>query len=246
MGIMNTKLPSTKPFYASRTKERGNALIYVLIAIALFAALSFTLGRQMQGSGDSAMTEDRAELYATQIIAYAAQAKSAIDQMKFSGTQIASLNLTRPGAAGFETGSPIHKLYHPQGGGLAPGRLPEGATSQTNNDPPAGWYLGMFNNVEWSRTGAADVILTAHQIDALICGIINEKITGSRTIPTLSGAEIKEILIDEDEYSAGTNSDFTTDASGTPVCAECDKKASLCVRGSGQNNYAFYTVLADR
>ena len=60
----------------ARALERGNAMIYVLIAIALFAALSFTLARQGDDGEASDMSDARAELYATDMISYAAQAKA--------------------------------------------------------------------------------------------------------------------------------------------------------------------------
>ena len=81
----------------NKEQESGNALIYVLIAIALFAALSFTLARQSDTGEAGTLSDERAELYATQIISYAAQTKSALDQMLFIGTDIDDLDFIAPG-----------------------------------------------------------------------------------------------------------------------------------------------------
>lgn len=224
--------------------EKGNALIYVLIAIGLFAALSFTLSRQTStGSGEQIDT-DRQQLYATQMISTASQLKSAIDQMLFSGSSIADLNFTLPGDTNFETGSHIHKVYHPLGGGITPPQLASYAIDQTDTDPVAGWYMGSFNNIDWTESAGNDVILVAYQIPETMCGLINEKITGNTTIPALVSASLREVFIDGSIYS-GANSELTTSTSGD-ICEECNNMASLCVSNPSGSMYAFYTVVADQ
>lgn len=227
-----------------RESQSGNALIYVLVAIALFAALSFTLSRQTDTGEAGALSNDKAELYATQLINYAAQAKSAVDQMMFTGTTINQLDFTLPTGAGFNAGSPIHKVYHPAGGGLLPGRIPDEVQTSEVADPVSGWYLGRFNNVEWTASASDDVILVAYQINKAVCEKINEKVAGISGIPVL-GDSIKEVMIDDSLY-AGTNVDFTTDPTGTPICATCHKQSSLCVQNQGLNAYGFYTIIADQ
>jgi len=234
--------------------ERGNALIYVLIAIALFAALGFTLSRQTDTSEIGSLDDEKAELYATQVISYAAQARQVIDQMVFTAaTDASEIDFTTPNDVTFDTGTLIHKIYHPQGGGLNPGTLPPQAISEVTTDPDPGWYLGRFNNVDWTplaagNTAAAggleapfeEVILTAFQISEQVCGLINEKINGSTAIPT-STASLRTILIDESLHS-GTNVEFTTGTGN--ICPACENQGSLCIQEGGI--YAFYTILADQ
>ena len=224
-----------------RSKEHGNALIYVLIAIALFAALSFTLGRQSDTSEVGSLDDERAQLYASQLISYATQTKSAVDQMLFtSASDIDDLDFMAPTDANFETAPVIHKVYHPQGGGLIPGKLPAQVVAQVTNDPEPGWYLGRFNNIEWTATGSNDVILVAYQITEQACGLINEKINGSTAIPTMTGS-IRNTMID-DALHGGTNVELTTD--GGDICSACENIGSLCVQEGGI--YGFYTVIADQ
>ncbi len=226
-------------------RERGNALLYVLIAIALFAALSMTLGRQTDTSEAGALSNQKAEMYATQLMAYAAQAKSSVDQMLFSGTGIGDLDFALPNQAAFN--SPSNRLdlvYHPDGGGLNPGRLPPEAIAQNTTDPAAGWYMGRFNNVEWTPSTATDVLLVAYQIKKAVCEKINAKITGSAAIPVLTDS-IADIMID-DIFHSGVNVDFMTDPLGTPVCADCHKKSSLCVEDQATGRYGFYSLIEGR
>lgn len=225
-----------------RQKESGNALVYVLIAIVLFAALSFTLGRQSNTDEAGNLSDGKADLYATQIISYSVQAKSVIDQMMFTGTTIDQMDFTLPNGAGFNTAPHIHKIYHPEGGGLAPGRLAAEAVTQSTTDPVAGWYLGRFNNVDWTATAGQDVILVAYQISKAVCEKINKHVNGSTTIPVLSDS-IKETMID-DTFHTGTNVDLTTGTGN--ICPECEKVTSLCVQNQTQDAYGFYVLLADQ
>ena len=227
--------------FMDRVQERGNALIYVLIAIALFAALSFTLSRQTDTSEAGTLSQEKAELYATQLISYAAQARSAIDQMLFTAaSDIDQLDFTAPTDAGFDTGTLIHKVYHPQGGGLLPGKIPTEAITQITNDPEPGWYLGRFNNIEWTASAAEEVVLIAYQINETVCGLINKKINGSTAIPTMT-TSIRNTLID-DSLHGGTNVELTTDA--PDICPDCKNIGYLCVKEGGI--YGFYTILADQ
>lgn len=225
-------------------KESGNALIYVLIAIVLFAALSMTLARQTDTSEVGTLDEERAELYATQLISYAAQAKSAVDQMLFSGSRIDDLDFTLPTDVNFDTGTVIHKVYHPQGGGLTPGKLPP-AMEETTGIVVAGWYMGRFNNVEWTDTAAQEVILSAIKISQPVCEKINQKITGSTAIPALTGGAARDYFVD-DSFHAGANADLTTDPAGAPLCAECHNMTSLCVSNVSGQALTFYTIIADQ
>lgn len=226
-----------------RRAEHGNALIYVLIAVALFAALSFTLGRQTDSDEVGSLDDGRAELFATQLISYAAQSASVIDQMLITGSEIDDLDFTLPTAAGFNTAPHIHKVYHPAGGGLNPGRIPEAATTNAITDPAAGWYLGRFNNVEWTPSASHDVVLVAYQIAEPICAKINEHITGSTAIPVMTDS-IRETMIDDALYT-GSNIDLTTDNAGD-ICPDCDRVPSLCVQNQATSAYGFYSILADQ
>lgn len=215
--------------------EKGNALIYVLIAIALFAALGFTLSRQSRNGDVSEIDDAKAELFATQLITYSAQAKSVIDQMNFTGSDIDDYDFMMPGEAGFNTAPLINKVYHPQGGGLTPANLPEKAIHQISATIVAGWYMGRFNNVEWTKTSGTDIILTAYQIAKPVCEKINLKITGSKTIPALRG-DMDDHLLD-----SSTNNDLTVAA-----CSACEGYMSLCVSNDSRSAFSYYTVLIDR
>lgn len=218
-----------------KSSEHGNALIYVLVAIALFAALGFTLARQNQGADTKKIDKANIELFATEIIGYATQVRSVIDQMSFTGTDIDDYDFTEPGEAGFNNGSPIHKIYHPQGGGLSLATLPEKAINEVSSSPAAGWYLGRYNNIEWTASTNTEILLSAYQITQAVCSSINEKITGSDDIPSVSG-DLEDYFTDE-----GSDSELTESA-----CPPCEGYSMLCVSDDSSSMYAFYATMAER
>ena len=174
---MNIRLYKDPELRASALS--GNALIYVLIAIALFGALSFTLSRQTANNQEAVtMAAEEVELSAVRVLTYSAQVENVINQMLFIGSQYDDLDFVRPGEASFDTQPLSDKVFHPSGGGLTGKALESKVVAQIDNNPPAGWYLGRFNNVEWSDTSEEDVILVAHQIRQDICSYINGTLTG--------------------------------------------------------------------
>ncbi len=215
--------------------ESGNALIYVLIAIVLFAALGFSLSRQTGGSNTKEIDQGKATLYSADIITYSTQAKSVLDQMMFTGTDFNEFDFVLPSEAAFNTPPHIHKVFHPQGGGLVPANLAVEAINQNDVVTPSGWYIGLFNNVEWTKSTGTDVMITAHQIAQKVCEEINLAITGSTTIPVLGG--------DLDDYLVDTATDNDLDIAD---CAGCEGYLSLCVSNAGADTFSYYSVVAER
>ncbi len=213
--------------------QGGNAVVIILIAVALFAALTFTLSRSVQDGESNELTRAQTEIYASQLMSYAAEVESAISQMLYSGAEIDDLDFVLPDDTDFETGSDIYKVFHPDGGGVNLKRLPEGVIAQVSATTPADWYLDRFNNVEWTPTTKMDVILTAHQIAKSTCEEINKVITGSRTIPALNDS-LSNILV-----AGNAESDLDETA-----CSDCEGYASLCVSNVSVNAWSFYTIVA--
>lgn len=232
---MKTAIKTTE-----KTKEAGNAMIYVLVIIALFAALSFILARQGDTSETNIIPQEKIELYATSILQTSAQLKNALDQMTYTGTDIDEMDFKLPSDANYDVGSNIHKVFHPEGGGVILPQLPVEAIEEFNTDPAPGWYLGRFNNVEWTPSTNNDVILTAHQLNKAVCEKINEKLTGSTAIPALNG-DINETLIDVAFHSNGPNIDLDTGE-----CAACEGYSQLCVVNNVTTMYSYYSIAAQQ
>lgn len=214
--------------------EKGNVLVYVLLAVILFGALGFTLSRQTQNSGISGLKTGKMEFYATQILDYSSQAKSVIDQMIITGSSLNNMDLTMPGETGFDTGEHIDQVFHPLGGGLEMKSLPESITLSSEPED-SGWYMSSSINVEWTNSDATDLILTAYQIKKPLCALLNKKITGSENIPILSGSMMNYFIDSKSNNSLDTDS-----------CPDCEGYGTLCVSNSKETSYSFYSILAAR
>ncbi len=216
------------------SNESGNVLAYILIAVVLFGALGFALSRQTRNAGTAELDAARLEFFASEVIGYSVHAKSVIDQMLITGSSINDLDFTVPGDSDFNIHPHGNKVYHPQGGGLDAKRLDEDITVSKEPEEP-GWYMTSSMNVEWSESGASDVVLTAYQINKPLCALLNKKITGSEDIPALSG-QMKDYFID-----TGANNDLSVSA-----CAACEGYSALCVSNSNGDAFGFYSVLTAR
>lgn len=218
--------------------QSGSGLIYVLIAVALFAALSYALVRQNDSEETAMLQDENIVMYANYVIQYASQIQMGIDNMIFTGSEVSDLDFSLPGEAAFSAGSAadrVHHVFHPDGGNMSAPTFPQ-ALDQGGSDPVSGWYLGAFNNFEWTETIANDVILTAYNIPENVCAAINEQIEGDPTIPTMSVAP-KNVLVDDLRHT-GTNINFTA-----TQCPGCDDKIYMCVSDSGGNIFSFFSII---
>ena len=204
-------------------------MIYVLIALALFGALTITLSSQNEQADGEEISDEQAELYAVELIEYAASAKNVADQMIMTGTSIDELDFVPPTSAVFDTAPHIHKIYHPAGGGLNYRFKYNNAMDITAT---SGWYR-VSTNIEWTPTAAHDVTLTAIRIPESVCTAINKKITGNTTIPAL------------DDFLSTYFTIGTADLNDVN-CPDCVGYPSLCVIEDTGTFYAFYNIIAAR
>lgn len=215
-------------------------MVYVLIIVALFAALSFVLARQSGTSETDIVSGEQIEIYASQLQQTAMQLKQSVQQLNFTGTRIDDLDFAIPGDGTFDDPPFYNKVFHPRGGGLIMPRLPTGAISEAINPPPPRWYIGRDNDVEWTGKGSDggaidDVILTAYQISEPVCALLNEKLTGSTAIPAMT-----EPAYDVLFFYAGSSTtiDFTS-----AHCPGCYGQPSLCVQDT-DGALSFYSLIA--
>lgn len=225
------RLQPTQRHSADNTS--GNAMIYVLLAIALFGILTATLSSQNNQSDGQDIDDEMVELYANELIEYAAAAKNVVDQMIMTGSTIDDLDFINPTSAGFDTPPHIHKVFHPQGGGL---NYTTPSSPPFVDDTNEGWYIIKNTHIEWTPTTADDVVITAFKVEKSICSLINEKISGDPTIPvhTQAGYGMYSHFVD------GSN-DFTT-----LECPQCEGYPSFCVESTDGTQWAFYSILAGR
>ncbi len=221
----------------SKRHQSGNAMIYVLIGIALIGFLTVTMSRQTEQADSQDIDDEIAELYALQLIEYANAAKGVIDQMEMTGTSFNQFVLANPSSTPYNTPPHIHKIYHPQGGGLT--YIPEGQEELPFVDAGnafEGWHFTNAINVEWTPSTQNDLLLSAYSVDPTVCAKINEKITGSGTVPQMTSGDLSDFM-----RNSGTNTDLTA-----ALCPGCEGYPMLCVQTFGGSGMGMYSILLAR
>lgn len=213
----------------------GNVVIIILVAVALFGALTFTLSKSMNGGSSDELTQARIDLHVTDIMTYASQAESVVAQMVFDGASIDDIDPILPSDGAFETGSDIYKLFHISGGGLNYKAAKEPPfVFETAPTTQSAWVTSTVTNVEWTPTASNDLIITAFGIEQEICAELNKRITGSTIIPALTlGGATPDGAFAEDSGGG----DLTT-----TECAACDGYSALCVSNAA-DRYYFYSII---
>lgn len=214
--------------------QSGNVLIYVLVAIVLFGAITMTFTRQMGQTGVSArLSEDQAGLHATELVQYATAVKNGVEQMmSLSHVQPNMLDFVKPGEAGYDTPPHGNKVHHPIGGGITP--FLDNADLYASGSARRGWQVQNATNVSWTYTNGTDVILSFVDVDPQVCAAINQRLYKDPTIPVYSG------LVENVFMMGGTNSDFTGSN-----CTGCAGRANMCVQDTNGVN-VFYNVIVTR
>ncbi len=221
-----------------KNQQSGNAMIYILIALALLGALTMVLARGAN-EGGSDLSADQAELMTTRMTAAAGVAKNAVDQMMMSGTAVSALNFVTPNVASYDTAPHYNKIFHPDGGGLSLDSDNIQLFTGTDTAPTPGWYLGRFNNIQWTPTTANDVVLAAHDISQAVCANTNKKITGSTAIPILLGTGDPATYFVNNSFGGPPNANLTT-----AICAACEGHPALCVSNTGATQFTYYSIIS--
>ncbi len=242
--------------------QSGNVLFLILIAVALFAALSYAVTSSNRSSGGNADPE-KAKANAAAIIQYGAALRSAVMRMKVSnGCTDDTLDFSNSiyqrndGAAtpGMSPNSnaPSSKkcnLFDPAGGGIIP-IVPvadaltadPNATATTNKTGHASLYIHQITGV--GTDGAAgtvsanDIVFRLVQISLKTCIAINDLVG----VVNPSGAPPVFAF-------TGTSGSYTNGSlSGTAILSspELNGHPDFCMQGSSGTAYAYYLALVER
>ena len=216
-------------------------MVYVLIALALFGALTLTLSSQNDQADSDDLSEEQATILANDLIEHAASAQNVVNNMLMMGSDIDDINFVNPTSDDFNDEDNIrhiHKVFHPYGGGLN-FKFDDYVDAYWEDATRRGWRHMTVTNVEWTPTTATDIIYSFMDVDSAICEEINEIITGDSTIPAVTNADVNPLFREDSTSPAPEN--FTV-----AKCGACEGFPTLCVSNSTAANYVFYNILAAR
>jgi hypothetical protein len=211
-------------------RQSGNAFLYILIAIVLFAGLTFVLSRGHDSGDKTVLNQAQVQTTAQRLMSYVNQTTQGWLQMSNTGTDLDELDLTLPSDVTFNNAPTIHKLFHPDGGGVL---------FREMNDPefiatpgtPEGWYFVLVDT-DWSPSTATDFMMFFTNLKQSLCAQINLEITQSTVIPVAT--------FDSEALGDGTLNPLTE-----ATCASCKTHASICIQDS-IGRYVYFNTIEQR
>ena len=235
--------------------ERGNALFLILIAVALFAALSYAVTQSGRGGGT--VDRETSMIAAGQMTQYPAAIRTAITRMVLTGTPVA-------GATGvtFATASGnSYEVFDAAGGGAAYVSPPANVGTASGEGGP-GTTVGTLASNTWGFKGATsatlgyyiagvgtdvdvsgrEVFAYVHDISAAVCQQILKGLGLSTTPATQSTAV---------DYTVGTGLGVATEGAhviGTGsnnAVSAISGQAFACFR-NGATLYDYYHALVEQ
>lgn len=225
--------------------ENGNVLFLILIAVALFAALSYAVTSSTRSGGNVGKESDG--IIAAQITQYPAGVTTAIVRMIIAGTGVEDIRFNRPSEYTTLDSNTIG-VFHPSGGGATYNPAPadamvSGTAGQWN-------FNGDMEVPDIGLAGADgnDIIAFLVGIKQSICRKINEEQGLGVTIPVLSADQSAEYV--KRMYDDGTT-DYTF-PSGTDEPDIDDGANSFdgqpfgCFQNAGGGDYVYYHVVVER
>lgn len=246
------------------TDIRGNALFVILIAVALFAALSYAVTQSGRGSGT--INREQASLVAAQIVSYGNAVRNTIQKLRLinncADTQIAFSNpitdaiVVNTGwstAPYIDTPTPSDKscyVFNNNGGGMTFNPAPAGAqnTAQLGNanyHDHAFYWFNANNGFDKIATDAAiggassavELTMGLSAITDAVCDEINKnlKITGS-----VSG----HMDVNNDWSFRGVYNNWG--AVGRADATGLSAQPAGCIKNIGDGLNYYYQVLIER
>lgn len=223
-----------------RKGERGNAMIYILVAITLLVALTYTV---MQGSRSSTqgLVEDRRHLLATDIIEYSESVKKAVTMLRLRGITVAQLEFDYPGAVGYDNpgcAAGTCNIFNPAGGAIIY-KVADAEALATAQD----WLFIGNNKIQRVGTNCAtaacsEILIVLPDVTEAVCIELNDMLS----VTNPSGIPPEDADIDTGTPYIGTlGADATIgDEAGSSALSG---KTAGCFKETASGSYFFYQVL---
>jgi hypothetical protein len=152
-------------------KQSGNVLFIIIIVIAIFAALSYTVGNMMRGGNAEKVRDEKIGLYVDEVLDYARQVKQAVQSLRISnGCDVTEISFTRQSGDAYEhspTASDSCKVFHVSGGAI---NAASPSLDITTNDY---FFTGSLGVSGIGSDTEAELTLILRGVGREFCGQIN-------------------------------------------------------------------------
>ena len=236
----------------NKRSESGNVLFLILIAVALFAALSYVVTQSTRSGGGSTEREKNI-LSSAQMTQYPTALRTSIIRLVLGGVGIENVKFNAPGAFGASTNA---EVFHPQGGGAtyqaAPAELMNGGLAQ------GVWvYNADFEvpGIGLDGSGGNDLIAFLPNVSTGVCLQVNEEL--GLGVSACTAGDLTGGIPEMPNSTAGLANTMTgsyvfptadqVDIDGPASCATVfDRQASGCFYDVTGVRNVFYSVLLER
>lgn len=227
-----------------RPRERGNALFLVMIAVALFGALSYAITYAGRSGG---FDQERDLITAAHITQYPAEISTAFRRMIKAGVPEDAIGFAADDMT--ETG-----VFSMHGGGIAPQQPPAEAgstsdwrfkTAPRDGDGRRGWYVA---GAGMDDAGGKDVIAFLDRLSADTCENLLRSL-GLDAVPKVEQAPVDFAGRDEGlptQQGGAGGADVLSSAAGSAFNAWNDSGSPqnyACVQNGAGGSYVYYHVL---
>ncbi|HEU4838469.1 MAG TPA: hypothetical protein VFS88_03550 [Micavibrio sp.] len=250
-------LPYRKPGHS----EEGNALFLILVAVALFAALSFVIVYSTR-SGAGSTSEEKPRLVASQILNYSISVTTGLNRLIARGCRLDEINFEHEPFDGSDPkylnpNSPDDfscHVFHAQGGAV-PYQIPP---AEAQDIPPGKtadmqeYYYNLSHQVpgvgtDNLGTGTADskdLMIIMPYVSLEVCRAFNKAINREYEAPPEDTNTLDIVGFAGGDIAAMGSSDIE-DADGIlhGQAAACIYAASLSGAATADDGYYFYNVI---
>jgi hypothetical protein len=224
--------------------QRGNVLFLILIAVALFAALSYAVTQSSRSGGDS--SRETNILNSAQLSQYPNAIRTAVLRQVIDGVDVTSVRFNAPADFANLDANRLG-VFHPEGGGAvyqdAPGDMMASAT-------PTAWTYNLEFNIPEIGGANNDLIAFLDGVTEAVCQRINVEadinVNLSDAPPVLATAVTAHTTNMEDDGT--TDYDPSAAAGGTLDTAGNDLTGRPfgCFQNAAAGNFVYYHVLNER
>lgn len=161
------------------THQSGSILVYILIAVALFAALGYSVSQMMRGGGEH-IGQEKTGIYISDLLDYTKNIRGAVQMLRISdGCTEEELSFERSPFDGSDTdyvnpNAPSDfscHIFHPLGGGAAPSNPIE------NINDGAPWYITAHNTIpDIGGANASELLLILPNLNKALCLAVNDRL----------------------------------------------------------------------
>lgn len=229
-----------------RRTEAGNVLFLILIAVALFAALSYAVTQSTRSSGDASSETNL--ISSASITQYPSAIRTATVRMIINGITPTELLFDPPSSFGSMTTQQLARdVFHPTGGQATFQQAP--ADIMASNSLGTWYFNAHFEVLNLGTTSAAnadgnEIVAFLPGIKQAICSKLNDEAGIGTTVP------VATVSISAN-YMQEMNTAYSVPASET-ILGTVASTASLagqpfgCFRNTAGGDYVYYHVLVER